>query len=68
MKQNNDAVKKTLEPLIKVVLEEERKNFRSEVESWEAHEAKIRAEFETMAANYQDRLTHACDLIRQRFR
>lgn len=59
--------KQALEPLIKMVLEEERKNFHSEMESWESREAKIRAEFESMASCYQDRLSHACDLIRQNF-
>jgi len=57
--------KSSLEPLLKIVLEEEKKNFRSDFESWEAHEAKLRSEFETMAACYQDRLIHACDLIRR---
>lgn len=57
-----------LEPLIKMVLEEERRNFISEMEPWESREAKIRAEFEAMAACYRDRLANACELIKKHVR
>ncbi len=60
-------VKQHLAPLLKIVLEEEKKNFYSDVESWDSYEAKVRAEFEEMAESYQHRLLHACDLIRKRF-
>lgn len=58
---------KNVEPLLKLVLEEEKKNFHSDLESWEAHEAKIRLEIESMVETYQQRLLHACDLIQKRF-
>lgn len=64
----NENRRDLLEPLIKMVLEEEKKDFKSDLESWEVHEAKLRAEFEAMANAYQDRLIHACTLIKERFK
>lgn len=55
-------------PLLKVILEEERKNFHGELESWESYEAKLTHEMVQLAENYHKRLQHACALIQEHFR
>ena len=62
------SIKHLLDPLLKIVLEEEKKSFHNDAHLWEKHEKQLRFEFEEMALSYYERIDHACDLIKKRFR